>query len=227
MGKWFGKEEVEVPPELEGLTADQIIAAAKEAKELKTKVAEIDTLKAKIEDMEKNPKVVEKVVEKVVDRRQQPNNEPAQRTSFLEDEDKAFNERAAPLVNAIFTVGASSARMTFENGLKGIEAKLYTRYGKEVEELMAKEPPQNQASPYSWKTGFDIIKGRHIEEVTKAAQDKTDYFAETSSGTAGAGPMTSEDQNKLTDEQTAIAKKYGLKPEEYLEQRKGMTVYHG
>lgn len=227
MGKWFGKDEVEVPKELEGLTPEQIIAAAKEAQELKTKISEIDTLKAKIADMEANPKTVEKIVEKVVDRRAAPQNDPPARTSFLDDEDKAFGERAKPIVDGVFAIGAQVSRMSFENGLDGLDKKMYAKYGKEVEEMMAKEPANNQASPYAWRTIFDIIKGRHTNDILKAQSEKTDFFAAEASGSPDAGPQKNTDPMVLTEDEKAIAKKYGMDEKAYAENKKGMVIYHG
>lgn len=233
MGKWFSADD-EPPEELKGLTKEQLIAAVASSKKVteletqiadatakltdaNTKLSEIDTLKATIADLNR----------KLESAKPPAPTDDKRRTSFLDDEDAAFNERAMPIVNGVLSIGAQVSKIGFENSLSGTDKRIYQKYSGEVEELMSKEAPQIQASPKAWSTALDIIKGRHMNDITKAAQDKTDFFAETSGGVIEAGPTPAIDKTKLTPEEEVAARKYGLKPEEYLEAKKSMVVYHG
>ena len=223
---WFNRDE-DVPEELKGLTPKEIAEAVKghaalraELDSAKGQLSEMDALKAQISALEQRP------------RYEPPQAPPVPRagpTSFLEDEDAAFNERAAPLTAAVLALGAQQSRFIFQNSISDPLGKsLFTKYGSEVEELMKRESPQVQANPASWSAAFDIIKGRHIGDITKAAQDKSDFFAETASGTMDAGPGRSTlPPDRLTPDEEAVASKYGLKPEEMLASRKEMVTYHG
>lgn len=233
MAKWFGKDtEGDLPPELKDLTPAQIVERLKAAQvqeteltanktklaELEPKASEADQLRERIKLLEANQRTTEAVT-------------PTERrgpTSFLEDEDKAFAERSAPLAAYMLTVGAQVARSSFLQGMTGLDKQIFGKYGAEVETLMKSEPPANQANPQAWANAWNMIKGKNLTDITKAAQDKTDFFSETSSGTSGAGPApgVSQDENPTTDE-VLLAKKYGVDPKEYVKQRKEMKVYHG
>jgi hypothetical protein len=224
---WFkrdGKTPMDdIPEELKELTPEQIAQAVRESQTLKAELAgqktENETIKARLAQLEANP-----------------NNKPPEPSpdsnknrviSFLEDEDAAFNQRAQPIVAAVYTMGAAAARQSFESGLSGIDRAMFQKFGPEVDVIMKTCDAPTRATADSWKRAWNMVKGEHLDEITKAAQDKTDFFSESSSGSLLGGPVrTILPDDRLTDEELRVAKKYNLDPRDFLEQRKSMQVYH-
>ena len=221
---WWGSKDPkdDGPPELKDLTPEQIAAAVRESQATKAELAAQktanDALAARLQTLEQHPN--NRAVEPV-------KSDPAKPVSFLEDEDLAFAQRSAPIVAAVYTMGASTARQTFEGGLSGVDKAMFAKFGSEVEEAMKSVDAPSRANPATWRKAWSMVKGDHLEEITKAAQDKTEFFAEVSSGSPLGGPFrTSLPDDRLTDQEAAVAAKYGIKAEDYLAQRKAMQVYH-
>lgn len=226
MGKWFGKETVELPPELADLTPDQVVAKIKAADlatarvtELEPTAAENATLKARIAELEKPaPRREEQQREQ-----QQPQNE---RTSFLVDEDRAFTERIAPVVSYAMDLGQQMASSNFRNGISDpVERRMFAKYGKEVDDIMkAEQNPATRANPAAWLAAWDIIKGRHVMDISK---NPNDFFSEVATGDNRSGPPAGPDPNVLTDDDKRLAKKYGLSEDDWKAQKKEMVIHHG
>ena len=220
---WWGSKDAkdDGPPELRDLTPEQIAAAVRESQQLRTDLAaqktENETIKTRLASLEANP-----------------NNRPApvvedknRIVSFLEDEDLAFQQRSAPIVAAVYTMGATAAKSQFENSLTGIDKAMFAKYGPEVETRMSAVDAPTKANPGAWKQAWNMVKGEHTEEITKAAQDRSDFFAETSSGSPIGGPgRTILPDDRLTEDELKTAKKYGIPEADFLAQRKTMQVYH-
>lgn len=223
---WGNKREEEVPEALRNLTPEQIVEAVQGHATLKS---ELEATKGQLSEFEETKRRLSELEARVPLAEPKRNEGRAAPISFLEDEDAAFNQRAAPMYGTMLAMGAAQSEMIFTNGVTDpVEKALFKKYGPELREIMKKEPPQNQASPLAWSTAFDVVKGRHMADIAKAAQDRTDFFAEASEGSEDAGPgRTAPPSDRLTDDEARLAAKYGLKPEEALASRKEMVIYHG
>lgn len=233
---WFNRrqEEPEVPPELQGKTPAQVLQAIKDAEakaaELQAKIdaqagqaSELEQLRNKIQELEARP------VARTDDPPPPPtNNGP---TSVLVDEDKAFNERMAPLANVVFNSASMGGRMLAMEQLRDMSKPggfnhiaFFNQHKAEIEGLMGQVPPQSRAHPDTWINLYNLVKGRHAEELLDASKKgENAFFVE---GTAGSPPPPQEDKSeRLTDVETGIAKKFGLTPEQYLKQKKGITSH--
>ena len=220
---WWGSKDPkdEGPPELKDLTPEQIAAAVRESQQLKV-------------DLEAQKTENQKIVDRLASLEANPNNRPVEKpedknriVSFLEDEDLAFQQRSAPIVAAVYTMGATAAKGQFESSLHGIEQAMFSKYGSEVQTRMNEVDAATRANPAAWKQAWNMVKGEHLDEITKAAQDRSEFFAEVSSGSPLGGPgRTILPDDRLTDEELKTAKKYGIPEADFLAQRKTMQVYH-
>jgi hypothetical protein len=227
MAKWFGSNE-ETPPELKDMTPAQIVERLKAADlatakvaELEPRVAEVDTLRTKVTDMETRLAAATRQPEPT---RTEPVTK--QPTSFLEDENQAFNERMAPYAGVTFAMGEQLARMNFRQSVTDpIDVRIYKKYGSEVEDLMSKEGnPAVRANAAAWQAAFDIIKGRHVRDIN---ENRDEFFSEVATGSSNSGPAKGPDADVLTDDDKKLAKKYGLSDDEWKAQRKEMVIHHG
>lgn len=236
MAKWFGKEVVELPDEYKDLTPEQVVERLRNA----------DAATAKVTDLEGRVSAAEADRQKIADlerklneatQRQQQQNQPQnngqqpqnERTSFLVDEDRAFGERIAPLAQMTFGMGAEMARNSFVGSINDpIERRMYEKWRPELDEYMGGVQDLSvKMQPRNWADAWAIIKGRHAQDIMKAARENTDFFSEVSSGNPNGGPVRTEDPNVLTDEEKKLAKNYGIDEKDYLANRKEMVIHHG
>lgn len=218
---WFTKEEA--PDELKGLTPEQIAEAVKKSKtqetelaDAKTKLTELDAAKAKATENDAlKARIAELEANAAPPRREAPKGP----TSVLVDEDAAFRERTAPLTQFALNTAASVAKMEVRSGLKAKDRYVWDKYQGEIEKLM--ENDVRKATAAGWQAALTYIKGVHTEDITKP-----EFFAELGGESEMIGGRRDEPKNddKLSDEELAVCKKMGVKPEDYLAQRKAMTV---
>ena len=141
---WWGSKDPkdEGPPELKDLTPEQIAAAVRESQQLKV-------------DLEAQKTENQKIVDRLASLEANPNNRPVEKpedknriVSFLEDEDLAFQQRSAPIVAAVYTMGATAAKGQFESSLHGIEQAMFSKYGSEVQTRMNEVDAATRASMF-------------------------------------------------------------------------------
>jgi hypothetical protein len=232
-----------------GMSPAEIKAAVAESKVLKTKTEELEgkytTLntefetakgsyaetKNRLDALEANPRREKKT----------DDGEPKAKTSFLDDEDKAFNERAVEAISpiAIMALNAakSAAKMSARNSLFGQKittpggsislSNLWDKWSSEIEKAATEMARTNVAAlqyEQTWLNLFQYVKGQHIEELMA----KPETFIE---GAASGMDRKVGDEKKpdtLDQEQSDIAKKMarygkGVTPEKILEARKKMN----
>ena len=231
-----------------GMSPSEIKAALTEAKELKTKTTELqgkyDTLntefettkgsfaetKARLDSLEANSR-----------REPKRDEEKKTKTSFLDDEDAAFNERAietmAPVAMMAMNAAKSAARMGAKNSLFGQRistpggqislTNLWDKWSSEIDSAANEMAKTNVASlqyERTWLNLFQYIKGQHIEELMA----KPEVFFESASGDRDMKVGDQKKPDTLDQEQSEIAKKMGrygkgVTQEKILEARKKMN----
>lgn len=240
--KWGSKSEL--PKELQDLEVEEIVSAVRDNKDLKAKLAkaetDLGTTKSAFETFqgEFDSKVEAKVTEMVTNAqrsRQQQQDRPAP-ADFMTDPDRAFAERAAPIVAITMQTASYSAknaaREKFQraqraNPGKNFDGYFFEKFESEVSELARTVPAVQLANPETWEHLYFNVKGRHSDEIAAQFREgKLDNVIE--SGTAGGGrPPEVHADDKLTDQELRLAAKLGQKPEDYLKQKKAIAASGG
>lgn len=233
-----------------GLTPKQIKEALTEAKTVKEKLAEnegkLTTLTTELETTKGSFAEVKTQLDALeANSRRRPSNEEDKnktKTDFIDDGDKAFNERffesATPITQMAFQAAKNVARMSAKNSLYGQKiqtpngsislSNLWDRWSSELDnaekEMMASNAAALQFEK-TWLNLFNYIKGQHIEELMA----KPETFVESASSNTDGKVINDKKPDKLNDEEARIAARmarYGkgnLTPEKLLEVRKKMT----
>jgi len=230
-----------------GMTPSEIKAAVAKSKELETKTTELqgkyDNLntefettkssfaetKARLDNLEANSRPTK------------VNNEEKKKTSFLDDEDAAFNERAmetmGPVALMAMNAAKSAARMGAKNSLFGMKiatpngqislTNLWDKWSSEIDAAANEMAKTNVASlqyERTWLNLFQFIKGQHIEELMA----KPETFFESAASGRDTKIGDEKKPDILDSEQSDIAKKMarygkGVTNEKILETRKKMN----
>lgn len=205
---WWKKEDNELPAELRDMKPEDLVKAVKDSQrvsELETQLqqrnTEFEDVKTRLETIEAN--------------QPQPQPQPGQRqpTSVLVDEEKAFQERQAPLAMTTLLIGAQTARMQAKQSL----GSTFAKFEKEIEAEMERIPLGSRIHIDSWRNIHDMVVGRHMHEIAK---EPGQYFTEPGGGTPPPEPPQNPD--KLSDEEVKVAKKMGVSEEQYLKSKKAM-----
>lgn len=232
---WGNRKEEELPAELKGKTPEQVAQALKDADALKTR---LDALEAKSLERDTaftsfgttQSELVNTL--KAINERVTPparvennnnNNEPA---SFITDPDLAFNQRVGPLAALTMQTAAVTAKQEALRMLQrkqateknNIDATLFERFEGEVLEMAKNCSAQQLANPATWAHLYFNVKGRHADEIV--ANPKA-FFTEDATRATTTQPLP---EDKLTDQEAAICVKMGVKPENYLKNRKASTA---
>lgn len=226
---WFKKDDTEVPEKLRNMSPDDLVNAVEKSKTLETEITttktELDAQKAANEELRQRLDRLEKNTAPKPEPRGK--NEP---TSFLVDEEQAFNERMATHpVTAIALQGAMLAakREAIDSLQKRSDKLLWSKYSSEVEAIMAKESPERRVLPQAWHSAFVYVKGLHAEDIAKLSNEEENFFSTepVSSGSNGGKIKVEEKKEEaLTEKELAICKAMKIKPEDYLANKKAMTV---
>lgn len=233
---WFKKEDL--PEELQGKTPEEIKTyLAQQKKDADDAKAALATANAAAETQKTEFEGVKSRLASIEANRTNANantnnntqREPKEPTSFLVDEDAAFNERVAPVVNLALHGAAMSARMMAFQSIPAREQKLFNKYASEVEGIMAKESPERKVYAQTWLNAWTYVKGLHTQElVDAAAKGDNAFFAESGSSTGNVAGNGHEDKkDELTDAEKDIARKMKISPEAYLKNKKGISLYVG
>lgn len=228
MARWPFKDN-ELPERLRGKSPEEIEAALQEAESYRTETeakltasqqaqSEVEQLRAKVAELEARPAPQPEP-------QPQPQPQPGP-TSFLIDEDRAFNERVAPYAQLSLNTAAVAARISArDQALADSTTRvIWRKYEKEIDDVMKNEPPVRRAHPQTWMNAVTFVAGQHIKDIAKLREDGTDFFAEESRS-PGTPPGGGEPENeiKLTPQELEIAKNMKLKPEEMLAQKKAFA----
>lgn len=230
-----------------GLSAADIKKALDDRKALEDKLkaqeTELNTAKQTLQTMEGSFNEVKtklSELEASSKTRQTPTQQTTenQRTSFLDNEDAAFNERftagVQPLAAATILAGKNSARLEAKMSLMGQTIKtsggvipldkLWVRWLPEIEKAASEVRPEaNLMLAATWINIFDYIKGKHFSEIL----EKPDSFVESvQTNTQTSVTERQAEDNKLSDEELSIVNKMKsetggrVTPEKYAETRK-------
>lgn len=230
-----------------GMTPSEIKAAVAASKELKTKNEELEgkftTLNTELETTKGSFAETKARLDSLEANSHQPKktDEAKTKTSFLDDEDKAFNERAvetmAPVAMLAMNAAKSAARMGAKNSLFGQRistpggqislTNLWDKWSNEITKAADELAKTNVASlqyEQTWLNLFNYIKGQHIEELM--AKPETFYEGVSNNRDVRLGDEKKPDT--LDNEQSEIAKKMarygkGVTNEKILETRKKMN----
>lgn len=229
---WGGRKEEELPERLKGKSPEQVLAELEAADKLQAKLAEREA-----KDAERDGQLVsmnetlgglrdslKAINERTpVSTRTIENNEPA---SFITDPDQAFAERAAPLTALVMqsaTIAAKGEALrafqrkqaTEKNNIDGV---LFERFEGEILEIAKTCSAQQLANPATWAHLFYNVKGRHTDEIVSNPKA---FFTEDATRHVNTDKPADD---TLTEQELAIAKKMGVKPENYLANKKASTA---
>jgi hypothetical protein len=233
---WVKKEDIpDVPDELKGLTKEQIQEIVNASKAAQTAQQEVTTLKERITGRDTEFQTLQNQFNETksrldqIERGRQPNQQPRQSApdeipSVVEDEEEAFRRRQAPVTAVAFHSGALTARLMAENQIRQQgQSKIFDKYHKEIDEIMAKEAPERRIFPEVWLNAFTYVKGQHFDEVVQSAQKGENlFFSETPSN--DPTPPVRKTDDKLTEQELAIAKKMRVEPKRYLEVKNNINA---
>jgi hypothetical protein len=221
MPNWWGKKDEELPESIRNMKPEDLATAVQKANEVDalktqlsdatTKLSEFDSVKSRLAQLESSVKPAVK------------QEGPAAPVSFLENEDLAFAQRMQPFATLTLQNQARSAKFMAKQTLSGAKLAMFTKYEGEIDEMMKSVDLAYQGTPESWLKVFNSVLGNHIDDITTAAKDGSDFFAETHVvGVGGGAPPV--DPNVLTEEDKRIAKRLGLTDDQYKASKKEMVI---
>lgn len=236
---WFKKDEADLPEALKGKSQEEIEAIVNRAAELETENATLRTSNAEVNSrFETFGQTLEELKGSVASLRAPPaggdgggggggDNTGA---SFLTDPDRAFAERAAPIVGLLLSTSAtmakqqalSAAQMRQRTQKNNVDGMLFEKFDNEISELAKTCSAQQLASAATWTHLFYNVKGRHADElVTQNVEKKGDFYVEDA-----VRPPSAEvaSRGTLTEQEKRIAGKMGVTVEQYLLRKKEMIV---
>lgn len=230
---WFKKDEPDLPESLKGKTPEEIEAIVARASELETENASLRTenrnVASQFESFGQTIQELKGSVEALKTPQAPPAN-PQEPANFLTDPDRAFAERAAPLVGLLLSNSATMAKSQAREAAflrqrtqkKNIDGMLFDKFDDELMALAKTCTPQQLAAVATWTHLFYNVKGRHADEIiVDATEKKGEFFVESAQRTPAVDDQQSD---KLTDQQLRIAAKMGVKPEAYLKHKKEMVT---
>lgn len=233
----------ELPDELKdlGLTPTQIKEQLAKAKEFEDKVttqgAELTAARAELDGV-KGDFASTKARLDQIEANNQRQQEPPKKDdpiSFLDDENAAFNQRfnqaANPLAQIALTAAATTAKMSARNSLRDKVVKtpngnmslahLWDRWESDIDKLAEGVPLVNRGNPITWANLFNLVKGRHMDELLANTSD----FIEPASGSSDREVHVGERRqslDKLSEDEEKQAKKMRIDPAKFLEMKKKM-----
>lgn len=222
MANPFKASEFDALKEL-NLTPDQIKQALKDKTDLEAKVTKqgedltkaqadltaasnsFNETKARLDALEANP------------RRETQKQDPPTKTSFLDNEDAAFderfNERAGPLARATLEAGRNTARMSARLALDGqfLETqggripllKLWDKWSNEIDAAAKEVQLAALGNTQTWLNLLDYVIGKHSKELL----GKTSEFVETVQSRTNARIGDIPIPDKLNDEESSVLSK--------------------
>jgi len=232
---WFKKDEADLPESLKGKTQEEITQMLADAEALKAENATLRTQNAEVNSkFESFGNTLQEMSTRLdgmaTPKRAEGDGGNGEAANFLTDPDRAFAERAAPIVGLLLSTSASiakqqareSAAMRQRTQKNNIDGQLFDRFDDEIMALAKTCSPQQLASPQTWTHLFYNVKGRHTDEIVTANIDKKGEFFVESAQRAVSQDVKNEDT--LTPQQIKIAEKMGVTPENYLKRKKEMVV---
>lgn len=140
-------------------------------------------------------------------------------TSFMDDENKAFVERAQtfvkPLVDQTLELRAEIAYSNFKSRNDD-----FILFEDEIKTELAKAPLNLRGNPEYLQNAYNMVKGRHTDEISEhRAKRQGKYFMESARSNQNTIPGDKPPGNGLSNEELVQAEKFGITPEQYAESR--------
>lgn len=227
MALWDRKNEPELPPELKDKSPQEIVAMLNEAKETKQKLetlaadktasdskiaeiqAKLDENNILIEQLKANQKPTEPA---------KPDDPP---NPWL-DPDGWLKKGTQETQNIALLSGIMSAKMYARQSLDALDAKIFSKYEKEIDQIMnTGYPPQLRIIPDNWQNALTMVKGRHLKEISTMTSQGGEFFSESASGGRSPEP---EPADKLTPEEEEACRIMRWDAKTYLANRGKMQI---
>ncbi len=233
-------DETQIPKELEGMSPEQIVVALKENTDLKARMTTVEAERAaEKEEVGKINTEFQSIKERLaaVDAaKSRAENRPEELANFVEEPDKAFEQRATPLTNLTIASAFMTARMLAQQeldnmdlaspvGTKTIDGRLFRAWTQEIDSEAKKYPQSSMIHPRAWLGIFYYVKGLHSDELSNPDIRKKKYnFLEpgTSSVPPAGGEKKEEGVESLTAEELRVAERMHVTPENYLKRKRAM-----
>lgn len=243
----WGTKKEETPDELKefNMTPAQIRDALKAKKEVDDKLAaqstELSTVKTTLGTLEGTFNQTKAKLDELEANTRRP---PAERkekeyTSFIDDENKAFAERAVDAMQPIAVVAmqsaSNSAMLLAKQSLGGqfvdtpggkiSLSRLWEKWSTEINKNAEQTNLASRGTMEFWLNVFDYVKGKHFNELMSQPQT----FVETVSTNQDRGPGGEhKTDDKLNDSEAEVIKKMsrygkGVTPENYQKTKKDLT----
>jgi hypothetical protein len=239
----------ELPDDLKdlGMTSAEIKKAIQDKKDLEKKVAdqstELNTVKTSLSTMEGSfGDTKRKLDELEASSHREPVKQQQEKTytSFIDDENKAFTERAIdamqPVAQAALKAGANSAKLGAKMSLQGQYvttpggkislARLWEKWSEEIDKAASEVGLATLGNESTWINIFDYVKGKHFNELMSEPQTFVESVQTNQDRDTHEGEKRPE---KLNDEENNIIKKMsrygkGVTPEAYQKTKDKLTI---
>jgi len=231
--------EAKRPERFRNKTDDQILKELEEAESYKKRFEDGEASRAseaqKVTSLETQvAEVRAKLAEAEANRRPATAAQPEELANFVEDPDRAFAQRVAPLTAATLLNSALSSRMLAQqlldnndvaSGNKSMDGRLFRVWSNEIDSESKKYQTAQLTSPQAWIGIFYYLKGLHSEELANPDVRKKKYnFVEPSTTQAPPPDAKPKDAKEvLNDQEKHVADKMGVSYENYLKRKKEMT----
>jgi hypothetical protein len=148
---------------------------------------------------------------------------------FMEDPTmsvrRIMNEGLAPVTLHTLNVAADMAYNMAKQRLPHFE-----KFEGEIKEIWDKYTPQQKGKPGELVENiYNLVRGRHIEEILTDTAKKDGKFNLVQSGgtslvnrAGGTGGPEAKPEDLLSDKEKEVAAKFGLTPKEWAEQKGGL-----
>ena len=229
-----------IPKDLEGKTDEEVIAMISESTTLKAKVAELET-----KDKEKDAKVQQistefeavkaRLAAADAARGAAPPKTEEELADFVNEPDKAFGQRVAPVANLAVSSAKMTARMLAQQDLdnmdmnspadnKTMDGRLFRAWGADIDAEAAKYNATLLTNPKSWLGIFYYLKGIRSDELNnpEIRKKKYNFLEPAASSVARVDSSTKTPTEQLTDAEKRVADKMGVKHEDYLKRKNAM-----
>lgn len=241
----WGNNKNEIPEELKdlGLTPAQIRQAVLDNKKLTEDLAttktEASTLKTTVTQLEGKFSETRRTLDELEANAKKTvtKTEPREYTSFIDDENKAFTERAVdamqPLAQVALRAAANSAKTSAKLSLQGqfvttpggkiSLSRLWDKWSSEIDKAASEVNLSVLQNDAAWINIFDYVKGKHFNELMSEPQT----FVESVSTNTDRNMNDEKKPDKLTTEEEDVIKKQsrygkGVTPEAYQKTKEKM-----
>ena len=222
----WGKKEEELPEILRGKTPEQIAEGMRKAEELERNSTTLASSKTELEQKlaaqtTEQEQMRAKILELEANQKPPENKTDDEPPSVWTDPEKFVDGRLKTTQDVALASGTMSAKLYARNGLSPRDAKIWTKYEKEIDKTMEGFTPVQRVMPQSWLLALTLIKGQHEQDIAKAESSGDDFFSEGVS--RGAAPLP-ENDDKLTPEEEEVCRSMHWDPKGYLAQKKKQQI---